>query len=79
MKLASKLKDNKLTENERNNLRKQTSTFVSGNQALDLLIKLATQKFDLFDKLFTSSFNVPAELIQYMPDYINRNPIDYIT
>ena len=71
--------NNKLTDAERNKIRKETTTFVSGNQALDLLIKLATQKPDLFDKLFKSNFDVPSELTKYLPNFVSKNIIDYIT
>ena len=77
--LSKRLMDNKLTAEERNKIRKETDTFVSGNQALDLLIKLATQKPDLFNKLFQSNFKVPSELVKYLPNFVSKNIIDYIT
>ena len=79
LKLSKRLMNNKLTDAERNKIRKETTTFVSGNQALDLLIKLATQKPDLFDKLFKSNFDVPSELTKYLPNFVSKNIIDYIT
>lgn len=59
---------------------KESESFVSGNQVADMLVKLATQRPELFEKLFDSAFEVPKELshINFFKSLAGKTPIDYI-